>query len=137
MNQFGSAQKGRGKACKEMRLVFMLMGEGMLPFVVVLPPTSIPTLKKYLTRLSNKGVKYTRVITSLGLTEAQNKDGIKFAQATFAVAKGKDDKAIVLDAASFAHVEEYSKSLQTAFEQAQAEFTVTSDDYKADAAAAE
>lgn len=109
LNQFGSATKGKGKACKEMRLLFLLRPESLLPLVMVLPPTSIKPMKKYLQRLTSAAIPYPKVETEIGLVEASNADGIKYSQATFKML-GK------LDDASAKHVAAYAESMKGAFE---------------------
>ena len=41
MNRFGSAAKGRGKACKNMRVIYLLRSGDYMPLQINLPPTSI------------------------------------------------------------------------------------------------
>lgn len=125
LNQFGSG-KGRGKACKEMRLVFFLMPGSLLPSVVVMPPTSISSLKKYLGRLTNNALSYRRVVTSISLNGTQNKDGIKYAQAVFDVAKSGKDR-LILDTESAKRIGEYAEAFKGSFEAVQID--VTSADY--------
>lgn len=69
MNVFGSSTSGsgNGKACKEQMQVFMLQPDSVLPIQVSLPPTSLRSWKKYMTRLAAKGKSYYAVITRLGL----------------------------------------------------------------------
>jgi hypothetical protein len=119
LNQFGTGRGERGKACKEMRLIFVLRPQNLLPLVMVLPPTSIQPFKKYLQRLANNGIGYKKVVTTVGLKESQNKDNIKFAQASFGVADDKGGKKLFLDDASAAHIAEYAASLRKAFEAVQ------------------
>ena len=51
LNQFGSAPNGRGKACKEKRMLYVLMPDRMLPTVVQAPSTSIAPIREYFVRL--------------------------------------------------------------------------------------
>ena len=69
MNQWGSADDGKGKACKEQRLIYLLQPGGVLPITVGLPPTSIQPLRKYMLRLASEGIPYYGVTTKLGLTK--------------------------------------------------------------------
>jgi len=82
LNQWGSAVKqdgshGRGKACKETALLFLLRPDSNLPEIVSVPPGSLKPVKQYRLRLK---VPYWGCITRLELTAVTNKDGIKFAQ---------------------------------------------------------
>lgn len=110
LNKFGSAgeEKG-GKACREMKLVFLLRPELLLPDVVVLPPTSLGAFKTYATMLTGRAIPFTSIITEIGLTEKQSDGGIKYSQATF---RGVER----LDPDSQAHVKKYAASMKTALE---------------------
>jgi hypothetical protein len=117
LNVFGSSEKGRGKACKEMRLLFIVRPESLLPLVVPLPPTSIKPFKQYLQRLTSAALPYPRVQTKITLTKEKNADNIEFAQASFKMVDKLDD-------ASAAHIKAYAESMRAAFEGVQ----VTQDD---------
>lgn len=41
LNQYGSSPKGAGKACKNMRTIYLLRSGELMPFRIPLPPTSI------------------------------------------------------------------------------------------------
>ena len=83
LNSWGSSTKGgaRGKACKEMTVVFVLRKEGILPLVIILPPTSIRPFRKYMLRLASAGLSYSAVMTRFTLEKDKNADGIKFSKA--------------------------------------------------------
>lgn len=81
-NVFGSAKKpdgseGRGKACKEKKLLFMLREGQTLPDVVEIPPASLGALRQFQLKM---GVPYWAMVTRLELREEKNKDGIKYAE---------------------------------------------------------
>ena len=50
-NEWGSANRGEGKACKEKRMLFVLRPTDILPVVVQAPTTSLQPVKKYFLRL--------------------------------------------------------------------------------------
>lgn len=84
MNEFGTAVKddgslGKGKACKDTRLVFFMRqgSESMLPSLVILPPTSIKPLQRYLVSLASKGVAITAALSKLALKK-ENSDGTDY-----------------------------------------------------------
>ncbi len=53
MNRFGSAPDGsKGKACKNMRVLYLLRSGEYMPLQVNLPPTSIKPFKEFLNRAS-------------------------------------------------------------------------------------
>jgi len=75
-NVFGSDHRGgKGKACKEMMVLFLLREQSMLPDVLILPPTSINLYSKYITLISGRGQYYHQVITAFELQSAKNDAG--------------------------------------------------------------
>ena len=79
-NQWGSAEKGGGKACKEKRLLFLLRPDSVLPVVVQVPSTSIQRMKRYFYRLSEKAIPHWGVVSHLGLEKAQSSGGITYSR---------------------------------------------------------
>ena len=81
---FGTARKGekegRGQACKQMRQLFMLTADSIIPLVVTAPPTSLKAIKNFMLRLAGKSLPYYAVTVELRLTGTKNKDGIKYSQ---------------------------------------------------------
>lgn len=74
MNAWGSAalngsSDSRGKACKEMRLLYVLRPGEVIPLAVQLPPTSIAPLRKYFLKLASAGLSYYSVVTKLELEQ--------------------------------------------------------------------
>ena len=80
LNQWGSAEGGAGKACKEKRMLFLLRASDLLPIVIQAPSTSIQPIKKYLLRLASQGLPYWSVMTSLSLEKGANSAGIAFSR---------------------------------------------------------
>lgn len=85
MAQFGTASKsdgkaGKGQACKQARMLFILRRGDLLPLLIVLPPSSLKPAKQYFIRLTSKGVPFYGVITKLSLTKVANADGIPYSQ---------------------------------------------------------
>ena len=50
LNQYGSVEKGKGKACKNMRDIYLLRSGEYMPLLISLPPTSIKPFKEFLNR---------------------------------------------------------------------------------------
>lgn len=69
---------GRGKACKNMKRVHVMMANGQFPKRLTVPPTSLKAINEYVSLLLDKGIPYPIVNTHFGLDEASNKDGIKY-----------------------------------------------------------
>lgn len=57
----------RGKACKEMRQLFILLGPENLPYRLSLPPTSIGEAHKFFMRMASAGVAYYGAAVSIAL----------------------------------------------------------------------
>ncbi len=106
LNTFGSAANGSGKACKNMRRVYILQEGEAFPLLLTLPPTSAPVLGNFLgKRLLPKGIRRNEAVVKVGLTREKNKAGISYSKATFSL-EGK------LPADKAAEVEQYSKGIR-------------------------
>jgi len=84
-NKFGSAvekdgSKGKGKACKNMKRVHIVLEGEMLPHRMTLPPSSLKAIDDYISRLTSKGLPYQLVNTTFKLKEAKNTVGIKYSE---------------------------------------------------------
>ena len=83
MNQFGSAaaQKGeqaKGKACKNMRRIYMMRNGDPNFYLLTVPPTSIKEVNKSLNRILAKGIPYTGLLLTFKLSKATNAGGIDY-----------------------------------------------------------
>lgn len=83
MAEWGSADTlwgtgSRGQACKQMRLLFVLRPDDLIPVAMPMPPTSIPPLKQYFLRLAGQGIPYYAVVTSFELSDEQSGQGIGY-----------------------------------------------------------
>lgn len=79
LNEFQSAADGRGKACKEIKGIFMLRSGNMLPTFISVPATSLKPLRQYMLGLANHQLRYYEVETGFALEKAQNAAGITYA----------------------------------------------------------
>lgn len=94
LNQF--ADDGTGKACKNMQHLYILRDGDALPIRLVLPPTSIRNLRDYVgKRLLARRKKTSGVVTSITLSKAENKAGVKYAEANFAFKRDLSPKEIL------------------------------------------
>lgn len=100
MNEWGSSELvsgkpgDRGKACKEMRRLYVIRPNSILPIVVTLPPTSIQPVRKYFLRLASKGVPFYGVVTKLGLTPKSD-GGLRWAEVNPGVVRQLDGEELV------------------------------------------
>lgn len=84
-NQYGSAvdQKGnasRGKACKNMRRIYLMMDQDPNVYQLTVPPTSIREVSAQMKKILAEGVPYTGLIVKLTLEKAKNAGGIEYAK---------------------------------------------------------
>ncbi len=92
LSRWGSDPKGgRGQACKQTKVLFLLRPGTVIPLLINLPPTSIKQATNFLLRLSSFERPFYTVVTKVGLQKKANAQGIDFSQATFSMA-GKLDE---------------------------------------------
>ena len=78
-NQFGS--DGAGKACKNMRRLYILRDGKPDVYLLTVPPTSLKDINKALKALMGKTkTPYTRQIVTFKLSIAESKDKIKYSR---------------------------------------------------------
>ena len=71
-NQFGSDSKtGKGKACKNMKRLHILMEGSLLPRRLTIPPTSIKSFEYYMTGLVDRGLPYPTVVSVFSLDKKE------------------------------------------------------------------
>lgn len=80
-NKFGS--DGRGKLCKNMVRVHVVLDGCNTPNRLTLPPSNLRELNDYLATLTLKMIPYQLVYTKFSLESAQNKDGIEYSKIVF------------------------------------------------------
>lgn len=81
-NQWGSGARGKGKACKNTRVVgFMPLDatEDSAPSIITVSPTGIKGFDDYLRGLARKGVVSLQVATVIGFDKAVDFPSLKFA----------------------------------------------------------
>lgn len=75
-----SGKVGRGKACPERRVLFLMMEGDILPHVMSVPPTSLGDMRKFFTGLIVSGVRFYGTEVELSLVKDKNKDGIEYSK---------------------------------------------------------
>lgn len=85
LNQFGSGEGGLGKACKNMKNLYLLRSGDRLPLLLSLPPTSLKGFRQYANTLRLGGRGLSAVVTSIGL-KRQESGGNSYSVATFRMA---------------------------------------------------
>lgn len=87
--QFGTArgkkagEMGKGQACKQMRLLFILRPADLLPMVISVPPTSLDATKKYFMRLLSNMLPLYTVVSGLALKKERNANGVEYAELVY------------------------------------------------------
>jgi hypothetical protein len=92
-NQFGSdvnddGSAGKGKACKEIRRVFFIPAQRMLPHWMMLPPSSLKALRRYFNLLENEKINLQFISTQFRLVSAKNSAGIEYSE--ISLRRGKE-----------------------------------------------
>lgn len=84
-NQFGSARdgEGRGKACKNMRRLYVMRRGDIFPMVLTLPPSALAAYDNYRTKVMLGRKKLSGVMTRITLKSASNKDGVSYSTPIF------------------------------------------------------
>lgn len=84
-NQFGSkANGGKGKACKNMHRIYILMNGQVIPMLLILPPSSLAAWRNYIgKKIVVKGKRPWMVLTKVTLKKEKNENGIAYSQAVF------------------------------------------------------
>jgi len=87
-NQWGSDPKGgKGKACKNMRRVYILPFGQVFPLLLTVPPTGMANFSDFKSkRIVGKGRRSYEVITKVALVQDKSNGGITYSKPTFAVA---------------------------------------------------
>lgn len=81
-NAFGS-DGGRGKACKNMKRIHIMLPGERFPKRLTAPPSSLKAVNIYGSLLEDQGMPYPIVDTEFGLKLVSNKDGIKYSELSF------------------------------------------------------
>lgn len=80
LSKFGSGPGGVGQACKQMRMLYMMRPDQILPVVIAAPPTSLLPVRQYMLRLTARRVPFYAVVTRLELEKASNGNGIGYSK---------------------------------------------------------
>ena len=105
LNQFGSAEDGRGKACKNMKRVALLREGEILPLLITIPPTSVREWNTYMVNLTSKLKKPYSVVTKIKLAKATNASGITYSKGVFSRVKDLSKEEV-------AHLKEYAAGIK-------------------------
>lgn len=79
-NQWGSGRGGRGKRCKEARLMAILREDEALPLLVTASAGSLKTVVPFVKRIASVGVPYFMAVVGLRLEKVANSAGQQYSQ---------------------------------------------------------
>lgn len=117
-NQFGS--DGKGKACKNMRRLYIMMNNRPDIYLLTVPPTSIKDVNKALKKImGQQHIPYSRMIVTFKLNVVENADKIKYSKVTL-------EKTGLLPEALYKTTAELRKAMKQSYESV----AITTDDYK-------
>lgn len=87
LSKFGSdSNGGKGQACKQVKMLFVLRPGDLLPVAVSLPPTSLAGARKFMLRLASQALPFYAVAVRFALEKTKNSRGIEYSRALLAVA---------------------------------------------------
>lgn len=110
-NQFGSTANGSGKACKNMRQVYLLRSGEYLPLQLSLPPTSLRPFNDFmnLAFVARRRPSYSAIV-EIGLKRAES-GGYTYSVATFRKIRDLEGEGLAAVKSYAANFKEQVKSL--------------------------
>ena len=110
-NQFGSTANGSGKACKNMRQIYLLRSGEYLPLQLSLPPTSLRPFNDFmnLAFVARRRPSYSAIV-EIGLKRAES-GGYTYSVATFRKVRDLEGKGLAAVKSYAANFKEQVKSL--------------------------
>jgi len=92
---------GRGKACKQMKRLHLLVRSGAyadsdMPLRLVAPPSNLKAVNAYVTTLAARKIPFCGVVTNFALKTETNLDNIKFSRLEISCHKGDDGAPVTL-----------------------------------------
>ena len=125
LNQFGSAtdQKGnqaKGKACKNMRRLYLMMDGDPNFYLLTVPPTSIKDVNKQLAKIMAGGTPYTGLVLKFTLEKTKNAAGVEYSKVVIS-------KAGLLPPAISSIAQEMRRQIKEQYQS----MAITMDDYAA------
>lgn len=76
-------EEKKGQACRQLRVVYLLTHDSVIPKVLVLPPTSLAAHKKFMLGLFGKKTPYWGAVVKITLKKDKSASGISYASAVF------------------------------------------------------
>ena len=90
-NEFGTNTMGEGKACRDLKPIYVLMSEdAIIPRQLTISPTSLKAANGYLMDLTERGVAYWKVVTKITFYRKDEDD--KYVVAKFSMVRKITDE---------------------------------------------
>ena len=83
LNEYGSKEGGKGKACKNTERLYMITENSILPYRISVSPASLRAYRTYKTNQVIKGRKICDVVTEISLKKVTNGAGQPYAECVF------------------------------------------------------
>lgn len=83
LNQFGSGEGGKGKACKNTERLYLVTDGSALPYRITVSPASLKAYRQYKTNQVMKGRKVCDVVTEISLKKVTNTAGQPYSECVF------------------------------------------------------
>lgn len=112
-NQYGSGD-GRAKACKNRRMLYILMEGELFPVTLSLPTGSLKEFTKYVKRQLSKGRTLSQIVTKISLKKVTNASGIAYSQAVFTFDRALDSAELAAIEPMVDQVKAYAAGLNSA-----------------------
>lgn len=123
LNQFGTSRDGgKGKACKNMRRMYIIRNGDPNLYMLSVPPTSMRDVNKQLVKImGGKGIPYTGLLIGLKLQKATNANGISYSKVVL-------ENRGVLPSAAATTIRAMRAEVKRQYQEA----AITPDDYQVD-----
>ncbi len=82
---WGTDPKGKGKACRDLRPIYLLQEGDYVPVVIQTSRMSLKPFQQYLQRLAKAGIVYYSCVTEIGLTQESKPGTPTYSRLTFAM----------------------------------------------------
>lgn len=105
MNEWGSRDGSRGKACRQITRMYILEPGKRLPLLFPAPPSAFRDAQGYELALYIEDLEPTDVVTRISLAPASNQDGVKYSRPVF-------ERAGTLDSETAEAMRAYRKQLE-------------------------
>ncbi|MCD8196474.1 MAG: hypothetical protein LUE24_04815 [Lachnospiraceae bacterium] len=120
LNQYGTdVRGGKGKACKNMRRIYLMRDGDPNFYLLTVPPTSIKEVNRQMRKImASKGIPYTGLVVSFKLAKATNGNGIDYSTIVM-------EKKGTLPPATMSLAGEMRRQIKTKYK----EMSISLDDY--------